>query len=646
MEGRANRSGSEAPPYYDARVRLALALLMLVAAALSGCASLPGQRDVDLEFRSDAAPAGDEALRQSIAQRLAAARVAAAVTVAGATVRVVVTDEAATTVRELLRWRGGVAFHREAKDTVGAPRSPDAVNAAVRDAAPGALALFYDPLGVDLARTRGAERAPLATTLGTPLLAEVTSDGRGIRLRVSAEVHAAIAKGSAPRGDGEVSTPVIVIRDDTVLGTAVLAGDDTVTVAVGDGLYAYTRADRLRAMLQSPELPPLTFVATKPLSPDFGMAALGLLLPLVLSCAWLAFVRRFDRLHPEPVWLVAVVFGLGALSVVPAAAIEIFWAKLSLATNPTFATMGGRLAAFPYALLIFTLVVGLTEEGVKLAAAAFVVRRREFDEPIDGIVYGVAAALGFAAVENVKYFALGRLAPSLVLARTFTSIPAHFFLAALWGYALGQTLLPGRSRGLVFRYFALAAILHGAFDALLSTRGLAPVALLLNLGLASAFVVLVRRALRRAAVGEEAPPLSRERSTILATGSPRAFRASAVAVHVAALLLVVLGVSAERPGAAPGVAFYGAALLALSLLVVSAWGLSATLPLDVVLDGTGITFAGSRRTWPSIAGATRSRAGPFHFFAIASSEGELRVGPLTLARAAELEERFRRVVPA
>ena len=36
----------------------------------------------------------------------------------------------------------------------------------------------------------------------------------------------------------------------------------------------------------------------------------GLLVPLVLSCAWLAFVRRFDRLHPEPVWLVAVVFAL------------------------------------------------------------------------------------------------------------------------------------------------------------------------------------------------------------------------------------------------------------------------------------------------------------------------------------------------
>lgn len=191
---------------------------MLIAAALSGCASLPGQRDVELEFRSDAAPADDEALRQAVAQRLAAARVAAAVTVTGATVRVVVTDEAATTVRELLRWRGGVAFRREATDAVGAPRSPDAVNAAVRDAAPGAVALFYDPLGVDLARTRGAERAPLATTLGTPLLAEVTGDGRGIRLHVSAEVRAAIAKGGVVRADAGVSAPVVVIRDDTVCG--------------------------------------------------------------------------------------------------------------------------------------------------------------------------------------------------------------------------------------------------------------------------------------------------------------------------------------------------------------------------------------------------------------------------------------------
>ena len=46
----------------------------------------------------------------------------------------------------------------------------------------------------------------------------------------------------------------------------------------------------------------------------------------------------------------------------------------------------------------------------------------------------------------MKYFAIGRFGPSLVILRTFLSIPAHLFFGAIWGYALGQKLVKPRTR--------------------------------------------------------------------------------------------------------------------------------------------------------------------------------------------------------
>ncbi len=58
--------------------------------------------------------------------------------------------------------------------------------------------------------------------------------------------------------------------------------------------------------------------------------------------------------------------------------------------------------------------------------------------------------------ENVKYFALGRLSPSVIVMRTLTSAPAHLFFGAIWGYALGARLVSRRRRLPLF--FAVAAI--------------------------------------------------------------------------------------------------------------------------------------------------------------------------------------------
>ena len=67
----------------------------------------------------------------------------------------------------------------------------------------------------------------------------------------------------------------------------------------------------------------------------------------------------------------------------------------------------------------------------------------EFDEPMDGIVYAAAAALGLATLENVLYvFSAYLTSPPLrsstVIARAIFSVPGHALFAGVWGYALGQ----------------------------------------------------------------------------------------------------------------------------------------------------------------------------------------------------------------
>jgi RsiW-degrading membrane proteinase PrsW (M82 family) len=158
-------------------------------------------------------------------------------------------------------------------------------------------------------------------------------------------------------------------------------------------------------------------------------------------------------------------------------------------------TLGGQRWALPIAIVVFSLVIGVSEEGSKFLAAWSLARhRREFDEPIDGIIYGSAAALGFAAVENVKYFAIGRMSGVVIAVRAFVSVPAHLFFGAIWGYALGRQLVSKNVSLLTF--FAVAAAAHGTFDALLSTDGMQLASTLLVLGLAFGFVAMLQHALR------------------------------------------------------------------------------------------------------------------------------------------------------
>jgi hypothetical protein len=289
-------------------------------------------------------------------------------------------------------------------------------------------------------------------------------------------------------------------------------------------------------------------------------------------------------------------------------------------------------------------VVGLSEEGSKLAAVAWLAGRRpEFDEPVDGIVYACASALGFAAVENAKYFALGRLSGAVIALRSLVTVPAHMFFSAIWGYALGQLLVSRRSR--VALFVAAAALAHGTYDALLSIESTRLAATLMVLPLGITFFHFLRDALRhgairhaglRAAPMTERLPASALERSYFRVGSPAGFYACASAMIATACGLMALGAVYEATHHRIGLPFIGGATVLLATLGAAGYGAAATMPLDVAVDAHGVTFAGARQPWGAIFGVDLAARGSRSYVVLRSPRGDLRLGPTRLETARAL----------
>jgi protease PrsW len=643
----------------------------LAALAVLGCSTphLAGTNDAALEYVVEPDPSTGETLDPpltavGVKARLASAQVMADVdALESGHVRVVVDADIAGAVDDLLIWRGGLRAMRVDGGYVLAPSEAgtaglhpvsaagpegeerwlqgpgDAVGRAVRGSKlDAAHAVFAErlPAGGEW-RTRVAALPPLVE-LGVGETSILTISpllrGRELALGLSPEAQAPLAAYRAEHPSGRVA----LARGRVLVATlpAEQAAASPLVIPFVDDLLSYTRAYHSKLLLRSPILPPLRRVSAAATPERWGLAVACAGLPFVLSFAWLFFVRRFDRARPEPLWLVVATFALGGLAIVPAALVELGLAMLSPWLDPSVVTLGGQAWALPLSIPVFTLCVGTVEEGAKFLAAWSLARhRKEFDEPVDGIVYGCAAALGFAAVENVKYFALGRMSGAVIAMRAFETVPAHLFFGAIWGYAMGQKLVSRRAR--VWPWLLLAALVHGTFDAVVSTDGLQLVATLIVLGLAVSFVAMLRSALRHGAVRvrsrfDDAPvtepfPLSEMPRTFVRVGSPAAFWSCAAGMVTSAFTLTIIGVAFELLHHRVGAVFVVMATAMLAAFGLAAYGASATLPLDVAIDAQGITFAGGLTRWGAIASAVLEPRGKRAVVRVDTAEGPVRIGP-------------------
>ncbi len=158
--------------------------------------------------------------------------------------------------------------------------------------------------------------------------------------------------------------------------------------------------------------------------------------------------------YPEPPGVIWRTFVLGIVTVIPVLAVGV-------PVHMGIAKIGTPVLA---SVLEALCVAALPEEFFKLTVLVwFSMRRQEFDEPMDGIVYGVVASLGFATFENLVYVMDG--GTSVAFSRAFSAVPFHAFLGAIMGYYVGQAWkFPGKRRALILQGYVTAVVLHGLYD--------------------------------------------------------------------------------------------------------------------------------------------------------------------------------------
>ena len=108
---------------------------------------------------------------------------------------------------------------------------------------------------------------------------------------------------------------------------------------------------------------------------------------------WLWFFARRDRYRPEPKRLIALTFVLGMVSTLPV--LGLHYVFVDDAVFGSDVEVSGTVVR---GLFVAAAIEELAKFGVVLLVAY---RSLHFDEPSDGLVYGVAASLGFASLENL-----------------------------------------------------------------------------------------------------------------------------------------------------------------------------------------------------------------------------------------------------
>ncbi|MFW6264716.1 MAG: PrsW family intramembrane metalloprotease [Bacillota bacterium] len=175
------------------------------------------------------------------------------------------------------------------------------------------------------------------------------------------------------------------------------------------------------------------------------------LVSILPGILWVWYFYRKDRYDPEPVRLIIRDFIWGLILIFPAGFLEApFGAYLQPQT--------------PLIVLFFStiFIVGFIEEGLK----SYTVYRLhynhpDFDEPVDGIIYGVTVGLGFAAFENLFYTIL--FGYQVGLMRAVLTTLAHASFTGIFGYYLSKAK-NGDNKILIWQGFVIVMVLHGLYN--------------------------------------------------------------------------------------------------------------------------------------------------------------------------------------
>jgi len=184
---------------------------------------------------------------------------------------------------------------------------------------------------------------------------------------------------------------------------------------------------------------------------------------------YLVYLYEAQVYHDEPALVLGFTIGGGVVVGIVVTLFErLIYNPFQYNPNP----LGGVSVSIG-ALLLLGLVMPVIQEALKPIPALFLPNRTDFPETVDGLVFGVAAGLGFSVAETLIGFS-----------STLTSLPAHVapgnWIYDLATLAIFQPLLQGSTTGMIvatiWRYrrgrlagreiggVAMAVIAHVAFS--------------------------------------------------------------------------------------------------------------------------------------------------------------------------------------
>jgi RsiW-degrading membrane proteinase PrsW (M82 family) len=189
------------------------------------------------------------------------------------------------------------------------------------------------------------------------------------------------------------------------------------------------------------------------------------ILGLAPSLIWLSFYLKRDC-HPEPKSLLAKAFLMGIIISPLAILLQLGFSELRYIFNFEFLYQGTPA---------FFLWSSFVEEFLKfLAVYLVIVRSPEFDEPVDGIIYMISAALGFAAIENILVMfnlipdGAGTALNTLAL-RFVGATLLHALASGLMGYFLAMSwFFQEHRKKLIVFGLAISTLFHATFNILIA----------------------------------------------------------------------------------------------------------------------------------------------------------------------------------
>lgn len=171
----------------------------------------------------------------------------------------------------------------------------------------------------------------------------------------------------------------------------------------------------------------------------------------------LFYIYIRDKYEKEPLRLALIGTFFGIIIAAPIVFTENFIMKFAPAESSIF-----------YPFFISFIVASLVEEAYKYTVLYFLIwKNKNFNEPIDGIVYGAFISLGFALIENILYVFSPKFGGVYTaIGRAVFSVPAHGFFGIFMGYYFAKEKFKAIKYGKFFTFF-VPFLLHGLYDILL-----------------------------------------------------------------------------------------------------------------------------------------------------------------------------------